>query len=1090
MKRVSQLAQALRPYFPKQSDGGGGGQIGVHDLAGSLHVGELAQSQAPWALTRAEFNAHAGNPSAHHAPVTAGTLIEVVGQRVSIQGGSAQYQVPVTTSAGGNPPAWMNLSALAGAGLSFAGGQFVVGAGNGITVAGTTVSLTTPGTLSVASANNPADSHTHAVASSSNPGAAASLLATDASGYLTLVRLTATDRLRTSLIDSGSGASLTLSPALDLILSPASNLVRLASGRAFQSDNYVSQTTGMRITHAGEADFRYLFTDELHAKSFIADLEQALAGGQIIAKSVAILAENFTLPSAGNSATLRVRDLPSAPNMAVFQSGDFVGLRQFSRAGGSLSIAWAWGTVGNYVDGSGAQEGTQTWTFTRHASTPGSASGVIPVDALALDFGVSGNGFYEVNAIDGAYALNSPYAQVVTWTTHPSNQMVRARFGNLRGIFGAANEFGLYAGSGTTTSDRFIRASSQSVELRNVPLQLYAGSALTMQLSAGTSNNSPSLAMGNPLPTGPLADGAGAWMGLSGSTYQLRVGQVTSGSLVQGLHWDGSTLVVRGQIVATSGSSGYANLADRPNSLYGINPAEHARLTTGRLAFLETWDGDNPLDHWEAVLSGAGELSIITSPAASMGGKYLRVGNHDGNDQRYLVHRRAIAFSAFKLYRIRMRVRRAAGNGMLFAGFVGVGADGTTLVNASGSASYSSQHYFCALNAQPTLNAWTEYVGLVQGWGASAAEYGSVNKAHPSVRYMRPAFIVNSANTAGTYDIDFFQIEEFDWPGPAGLYLTPLYLGYWDGTGWRSYIDNGGNFYFGGSTGAHIRYDSSLNRLLGRSADGATQWYADGGTGELFGGAGSTKIARYGFYTQIAPDAPGVTWPLPFGGLHVFTNLADSSTALSSLVMTEPPAVYGGWAPRVRSWIFYINHNKNYVPPAGPPIRYYTPPTHAVGIMYNDSLDMIPIWHAENDGHTSGLDADLLDGLHAAAFAQLSGATFTGNLSSTSTVGASWSALTLATGWQNVGGGWASAAASEFGDWVIIKGVVSPTSNQSANATILTLPTALRPSENRRFSTAVGTSATYLDVLSTGVVRVGVAVSAGVAVSIECVYKK
>lgn len=37
-------------------------------------------------------------------------------------------------------------------------------------------------------------------------------------------------------------------------------------------------------------------------------------------------------------------------------------------------------------------------------------------------------------------------------------------------------------------------------------------------------------------------------------------------------------------------------------------------------------------------------------------------------------------------------------------------------------------------------------------------------------------------------------------------------------------------------------------------------------------------------------------------------------------------------------------------------------------------------WHANNDGSGSGLDADLLDGQHASAFAQLTGATFTGGI--------------------------------------------------------------------------------------------------------------
>jgi len=68
----------------------------------------------------------------------------------------------------------------------------VLTAGNSISVtdggAGSTVTLAlaTPGTLSVSSANAAAAPHTHAVTSSSNPGAAASLLATDATGALSI----------------------------------------------------------------------------------------------------------------------------------------------------------------------------------------------------------------------------------------------------------------------------------------------------------------------------------------------------------------------------------------------------------------------------------------------------------------------------------------------------------------------------------------------------------------------------------------------------------------------------------------------------------------------------------------------------------------------------------------------------------------------------------------------------------------------------------------------------------------------------------------------------------------------------------------
>ena len=357
-------------------------------------------------------------------------------------------------------------SSTAGAGLTFSAGVLSVGAGNGITVNADDVALSTPGTLTVSTGNS-ASAHTHAITSSSNPGAAASLLASDASGFLALTKL------RTPLIDTASG-DLTLAPATDIELDPASNLVNLTSGVSLQSSNFASQTTGMRVTYAGEGDFRYLFADEMHVKTFIADLEQALAGGQIISKSVAVLSRAFTAPAAAGTATLYVWDLPSAENMAVFESGDIVRLREFSRATGTLTVTDCWGVVTSYSNLTGKE---QSWTFTRSSGANAGAmatSTVIAADSLVLDYGVSGNGYYEVNAIDGAYGLNSPYAQVVTWTTHPhTGKTVNARYGALRGIFSVADEYGLYVGTGTADSNRFLRLSNAAARFNNIPIYMW-----------------------------------------------------------------------------------------------------------------------------------------------------------------------------------------------------------------------------------------------------------------------------------------------------------------------------------------------------------------------------------------------------------------------------------------------------------------------------------------------------------------------------------------------------------------------------------------------------------------------------------------
>ena len=256
-------------------------------------------------------------------------------------------------------------------------------------------------------------------------------------------------------ITSGGSTNITLNPG---------GFVSLASGKSLQSHNFSSQTTGMRITNSGEGDFRYLFADELHAKSFIADLEQALAGGQIISKSVAMLADSFTIPATGASAVLAVADLPSAPNMQVFQANDVVGVRTFSRANGGLDVSWAYGTVTNPTTGAGIDSkgrSYQTWTFTRLSGSNGgnATGGKVPVDSLALDFGTSGNGFHEINAIDGLYGANSPYSQVVTWTGNPSNRTVRTRIGNINGITSVTGfDAGFYAGDGASATSEIGRA--------------------------------------------------------------------------------------------------------------------------------------------------------------------------------------------------------------------------------------------------------------------------------------------------------------------------------------------------------------------------------------------------------------------------------------------------------------------------------------------------------------------------------------------------------------------------------------------------------------------------------------------------------
>ena len=72
--------------------------------------------------------------------VGAGTLMTVATDTVGLSNGAAQYQVPVT---GATPftPAWTDLAAFAGNGLTFSAGAYVVGAGTLMTVGADTIGL-------------------------------------------------------------------------------------------------------------------------------------------------------------------------------------------------------------------------------------------------------------------------------------------------------------------------------------------------------------------------------------------------------------------------------------------------------------------------------------------------------------------------------------------------------------------------------------------------------------------------------------------------------------------------------------------------------------------------------------------------------------------------------------------------------------------------------------------------------------------------------------------------------------------------------------------------------------------------------------
>lgn len=165
-----------------------------------------------------------------------------------------------------------------------------------------------------------------------------------------------------TVLNSKAGQALHLKNGNQPRFSLVNDLYWYAGAPSIRTDNYVSQLTGLYLGYNGAIDARYIFADQMHIRILIADLEQALAGLQIISKSVAVLAEPFLVPFPGVTTVLFVEDLPSAPGMDVYQGGDIVNVRQYSRAGGGLDITDCWGQV---TGGTGLGNGKQYWGFTR-----------------------------------------------------------------------------------------------------------------------------------------------------------------------------------------------------------------------------------------------------------------------------------------------------------------------------------------------------------------------------------------------------------------------------------------------------------------------------------------------------------------------------------------------------------------------------------------------------------------------------------------------------------------------------------------------------------------------------------------------------
>jgi hypothetical protein len=161
--------------------------------------------------------------------------------------------------------------------------------------------------------------------------------------------------------------------------------------------------------------------------------------------------------------------------------------------------------------------------------------------------------------------------------------------------------------------------------------------------------------------------------------------------------------------------------------------------------------------------NGGGNASQGTGQG-STDGNYVYFGDNSGDDQVWYVRTGAlIAYDSAKLYRMRVRARKTAGDGVCYIGLEGVAANRTTIVDPDGG-STGIGHYF-VLSVSSIGPDWTEYAGFVQGKAATGdasarPSFSDPGKMHNNVAFVRPVIISNYPSRPGYTDVDYCILEE------------------------------------------------------------------------------------------------------------------------------------------------------------------------------------------------------------------------------------------------------------------------------------------------------------------------------------------
>lgn len=688
------------------------------------------------------------------------------------------------------------------------------GAGNAYTVA-----LSTPGTLSATSANAAAGAHTHAITASSNPGINASLLKSAADGSLTLTTLTATTKVATPTLENASG-SLLLDPSSRVLTVDGSLVARYSTTATVGAVVQNVQNVNASYTRAafgyntfwddannwwalnGSGTFNdaagFLVRNGSAAIDFIFHASSG-TGARTMDHTTFTAGTKFTLLNTGKLGVLN-----NAPTYQVDVTGD---IRATQTVYADTKVQTPLITTASNVDLVIDPTGAVKFPNAQTVRTSTFDSGLPLIQGWQFNE-VSAGSSYSVLSI-GKLRANELLVDIFVANetrVDRGDQLWTKSYGILYSDFTTPSAIG-----GTTTLTVEDSPAITGAVFTNNDWVLLRKLDVTTGLSLFQVWGQVAAYVNN-------ANGSQSW------TFTLRSGPT-------------SKLIPRGSLAIDFGATGQAFL-----HLSVIDPAGAPYLK------LRKWAGSDPYTAANyTTYVQLGHLGSVGNSYYTPTGHGLYIRSTAGAD-RFLV---------------------ADDNGLQLRGASLALYNGT---NQTVNLSYTGQDVWIGTANTDKRLIWdgalltVKGTILVTGGDAAKVDFSNLTatldnlgdggtfkrtNANEKAGAARAYTALNSSNVLVTSVVPATAVGT---PGVAGLYLGADYMGYHTGngaaSGWKTYLDNAGNFRFlGNAANNYIQWAAASNKLQGVGG-GTEQWYADATDGKIKAGGGNVELSALGIDLQ------------------------------------------------------------------------------------------------------------------------------------------------------------------------------------------------------------------------------------------------